>query len=724
MTDYLFTSPQGTQYRVSGPDGSDPQEALMRLQRKLSGMPDLPDKMSWGDVGTQAIKNIPSSAVGFAKDVAQPFIHPVDTAKSFYNLGAGILEKSGIKSGDEHKKYADAVGQFFVDRYGGVENVKRTLATDPVGLLADLSTAFTAGGGLAARAPGLVGRLGEVAGTVGRTIDPLNVAVRGAAKTANLATTLGTGGARASGAADRDILRALQRDKMTPQDATSAGAAVARDRPNMQTLADVGGENVKGLLERVAQTPGGGRSEVIPKLVARQQEQLTRLGNDLKGLTGTTKTAVQAVRDSVDEQRKAATPLYTKAYDAGDRVIWDKEIERLTGARDVRDAMHAAVASWERNAIADGYGAMNPRAMVENQMIKFQKGGIPAFPNLQFWDYTKHALDAMISAEVDAKTGRLTKKGRDLNIIKNKLVGVLDREVPEYATARQKYAGESQYMNAIGEGKDLLNRTLTAEEVRHMMADFSDAERQGYRTGVVSSIVTKMRADPSKLADYTKYLRSPEMRDKIAAIMPTPELAEKWKRRLDLEDRSSEMVGRALKGSPTARRLAEVQDASVVGDLVMDAIKSGGRPSSLALKAATAIPKYIRDRMRMKADERIARLLTSPGALQHLDMTLKGGMARREPLFRPGAQRIGYRAHPATAAAFQTGRLSQLQDDAKEALKDKERYFTKAQKESLRAVARGTGSIDQRMQVNDLLKGNREDIPQITVHPRPYGGPQ
>lgn len=142
------------------------------------------EPMAWGDVGTGAIKNIGPSAIQFAKDIAQPFIHPIDTAENLKNLGHGILQKTGILPGSEHEKYADAVGQFFAERYGGIENVKKTLATDPVGLASDLSLLFTGGGSLAARAPGILGKTGEIVGAAGRAIDPISAV----AKTAEFGT--------------------------------------------------------------------------------------------------------------------------------------------------------------------------------------------------------------------------------------------------------------------------------------------------------------------------------------------------------------------------------------------------------------------------------------------------------------------------------------------------------------------------------------------------------
>jgi hypothetical protein len=121
----------------------------------------------------KATQNVPHSALEFGKNIVQPFIHPVDTAVGIKNLGLGILEKSGISANHDHEKYADAVGKFFVDRYGSLEAAKRTFENDPVGMAGDLAMLLTGGGGAAARLPGLAGKIGEIASATGRVVDPM-----------------------------------------------------------------------------------------------------------------------------------------------------------------------------------------------------------------------------------------------------------------------------------------------------------------------------------------------------------------------------------------------------------------------------------------------------------------------------------------------------------------------------------------------------------------------
>lgn len=405
--------------------------------------------------------------------------------------------------------------------------------------------------------------------------------------------------------ADAEIGRAIQRD-------SGLSTAALGGKEPISTLADQGGENVKGLMERVAQTPGAGRTDLSKFLTDRQNAQLARISGDLRELTGTQRTALQATEQQIAARTKAAAPVYQAAFDAGDKPIWSNEIERLSAVPEVQSAMKAAVSGWQRTQIANGYGAMNPGTMVDKisgGILKFLNGRVPVFPNLQFWDYTKNALDDMISSEIKLD-GTMTKRGRDLSIIVQKLRGELDKSVPQYQAAREAWSGPTAYINAINMGKGI-NR-MSAEEVSASIARMSEPEREAFRIGAISDLLRKAGNKGGKLADITSDFRSPEMRGKISAIMPTQQAAAKWAQRLEFETKSSELVGRSLKGSQTARRMLESQDAnSIVGDLVMDAFK-GKPPISLFGKILSGTAGKMRDTIRARTDAEIAKKLMAP----------------------------------------------------------------------------------------------------------------
>lgn len=148
-----------------------------------------PGQMPMADVLINAAKNAPSSLYGVGESMVQPILHPIDTAQTIGALGKGLYSKAKgtIISQDPAKKAADeavanAMGEHFSKRYGGIENIKRTFSEDPAGVLADVSAPFTLGGSLAARAPGIIGKAGAAARTAGEAIDPISLALKGTAK--------------------------------------------------------------------------------------------------------------------------------------------------------------------------------------------------------------------------------------------------------------------------------------------------------------------------------------------------------------------------------------------------------------------------------------------------------------------------------------------------------------------------------------------------------------
>jgi hypothetical protein len=106
---------------------------------------------SLSDVPGAALRNVPKSAVEFGKNVVEPFISPVQTFKGLGDVLGGVMEPvtPDFMYSDEALKNAKAaragVADFFANRYGGYENLKRTVAEDPIGFLGDLSTVLTGG---------------------------------------------------------------------------------------------------------------------------------------------------------------------------------------------------------------------------------------------------------------------------------------------------------------------------------------------------------------------------------------------------------------------------------------------------------------------------------------------------------------------------------------------------------------------------------------------------
>ncbi len=143
----------------------------------------------------ETLKNIPSSAVQLGKDIIEPILSPIETAKSLQSLGQGIVEKfipneiNGFNFGQtENEEVVDAVGGFINERYGSIDSFLNTVQEDPVGVLADIAGLLTGGSTLLPKA-GKIGAIGKSVEALGKAVDPFNIsasAVKSLAKTGKI----------------------------------------------------------------------------------------------------------------------------------------------------------------------------------------------------------------------------------------------------------------------------------------------------------------------------------------------------------------------------------------------------------------------------------------------------------------------------------------------------------------------------------------------------------
>ena len=507
-------------------------------------------------------------------------------AKATDPTGYGLMGSGQIRKGIESVTgplyepqttaghYAQTAGEFLPAVVGGPGSMATKLATRVA-------------------APAVVS---EGAGQVfkGTAVEPyarVAGAVTGAVGAAGIASALRSATSPQTNVAT-DLVRAMKRDGDTTETVLQRLQEAKQIRPEA-TLADVGGENVKGILERVAQTPGAGRTTVVPALTSRQQAQMGRLSSDLSSLTGTRQSATKAIEETMAARSAEAAPLYDIAMDFNARRVpeivdaWRRETTQGWGKQILSDADFKRTLQTE-------YGIANP-------------SDAPLMIVIDAW---KKGADDIVNA---AQRAGNNNRARVIGNMRDRVVDAVDAHNPAYAQARNAWSGQSKYLEAIEDGRSILSNKVSAEELTSKLSGMTDAQREAYRIGAVSAIRGKMGNDPAKLANMTKYLRSPETRAKIAAIMPTPEAAESWGHRLNFEVASSELTGRSLGNSATARRLAEQHQAqSIMGDLVMDGL-SHGATMGLVQRYLMSVPHRLRDTLRSRSDRGLADILTNPG---------------------------------------------------------------------------------------------------------------
>lgn len=474
-----------------------------------------------------------------------------------------------------------------------------------VGRLTGLGAAQGGVAGFGAGEGGVENRLSEAqtgaafGGVAGAVAPAVGAGVVRAVRGAQLA-------ASPTARAQRDLARAIVRDETTPEALVGAAREAEAVRPGGVMLADVGGENVRGLVERVAQTPGAGRTQVVPALTERQRGQMVRLVGDLRSGTGTARTALEATEEAMTQRATAARPLYDRAMEAD-----------ISGANALSEV-------WQ-DVTSKGFGRDILRGRELRNMLATEHGITDPFRtfNMEVVDAWKRAADDRISAA--------TRKGesnvaRVLGQMRDRVVAAVDEVNPSYAEARNAWSGPSRYMDAITDGRDILNPKVSAAEMSAALGKMTEAEQEGFRIGAVSALVGRLENDASKLPDLTKYLRSPAMREKIAALMPDPGAAERWAASLDFEIRASELANRSMGNSATARRLAERADAEggVAAEIIQGALRGTGLFDRL-FNVAGAAGRRVRDTVQSRRDAALGRQLTEPGQAQRLQQFLGRG---------------------------------------------------------------------------------------------------
>jgi hypothetical protein len=314
---------------------------------------------------------------------------------------------------------ANAVGGAYRDRYSNVEAFKNTIATDPVGFLADVSALTGAG---AAAAPG---RAGQVLGTVSRVTDPTRVvtgpvAVAGRAGVNALERAAIGGKANvlleaAEGRAP-EIINALRQPEIVPGATPTAGEAAA----------DVGATRFAALQESA--------EKILPsEYMARRQAQDAARAASLRQVGGT-EAQLTAARNA---RAAEARLLYGQA--GAKPVVEDATLQSLQARPSVKQAFERA------------------KTLAAEEGASFGSGGNYTAADMH---YVKLALDDLIQNPATYGIGKV--EASKIASTRKDFINWLEGQVPEYGTARSTFQARSKPINQMEVGQFLESKLTSA----------------------------------------------------------------------------------------------------------------------------------------------------------------------------------------------------------------------------------------------------------------------
>lgn len=416
--------------------------------------PTVKDDRSWLGTAAEAVQNVPGSAAAFAKSLYDAATNPIDTATAMVDIGAGALRSSvpepvrefidrydwNPEAAERATIIAQQVGGVYRQRYGSEEALKRTIATDPVGAMADLSTIFTLGAGGARAAATSSTRVLPQASTAAAKL--ANVLERGANVT-NPVNVM----AQPAAIIPKVIRRApvAAQRIASPKGAAYMEAAEGQAPALIQQLRSPDLEIVPGSRPTAAQAAsplgltkfsalGASAEKVLPtEYFARGTEQAAARTNAMRGVAGTPAdlTAATAARQA------ASSPLYLAAESRRFRA--DPQLMNLVDDPYIKQALPDA----EKLSASQGVTfSNNPTRYLHNIKI---------------------SLDKMLTRTGDTSLARGERA--QVTNVRNRLIGWLENKAPEYGAARTTFANMSKPINQMEVGQFLEGKLATPLDV-------------------------------------------------------------------------------------------------------------------------------------------------------------------------------------------------------------------------------------------------------------------
>lgn len=586
MATYKITGPDGKVYEVTAPEGATEAEVLAYAQQNAAPKPALPAPLAPVTTGQAVLgtaRNILQGAtLGFSDELEAAIAKGLDIS----GLPSSI---TGVPSGLTTEQYRQmlenqrlAVSQQYPTLSAGAELAgavipafltrgKSLQATPATGLevapslgrqaLEGAGLGFLYGGTTAAgKAEGsLADRIaampeGASLGTLMGVATPL--ALAGGKKAVEFGRSLATGdrAAEASDKAKQLILESLRRDEITaPQAAARIAELEAKGVPDVM-LPEVAGRATTQRLSAAANFPGGGIDTVAEKLIRNVQNQSTLLPQYLSQAFGVKGGNSSQMVDSIIASRSAqAAPLYNKAYFADPqgtvlRYVNDPKVNELlklpqfqTAAKEATDLLRAE-------------GAIPANASV---------GLTPTVQNL---DRIKRGLDELINKETDAVTGKMTELGRIYVGKKNEFLNAIDNAVPEYKAARAAYAGDTESINAIKMGRQVINASDDQwRDITKRLAAMPASNRGLAAFGALDELGLKLDAAAqipggARAPDLTQLLTKVRNARRIEQFIPSMAERKLYRERLEALQSKASVKNAVISGARSTPLRAEMQD--------------------------------------------------------------------------------------------------------------------------------------------------------------------
>lgn len=368
----------------------------------------------------EGVTNLPSSVYQLGAETVSALASPVQTLTTLQKLARGIVQKvvpdpiveflGRDETGDQ---VADAVGQYYANKYGSEQAFLEAVATDPASILADASTVLMGAGGILSKIPALQ-QVGTKTAAVGQAIEPISATTKavapvlGSTTQAISGTLTGTGAeplkqafrAGEAGGTKSDLFTSNLRGTANPTDIVDTARQALTDMRTRASenyklnMAEVSKDAtvldltdtfnaIQNSFNKFAAFKGQIKNESVAAALQAVQakvddwakldpaefhtpeglDQLKQsVGEILMGLPAENRTAYAAVKNVYDEIKKSVAkqaPDYAKAmddYSKSSDLLFEMERALSLGNNKSADTALRKLSSIMRNNVATNYG--------------------------------------------------------------------------------------------------------------------------------------------------------------------------------------------------------------------------------------------------------------------------------------------------------------------------------------------------------------------------------
>lgn len=396
------------------------------------------------------------------------------------------------------------------------------------------------------------------------------------------------------------LLRAIESDDLAAPDLVDR-ARVLQALDQSPNVAELGGENVRGLVQLAQGVPGKGAQRLKTAYEGRMKALGPGVQRDVAETFGATPDNLNDIVDAIVEARKsAAGPLYAEAF-ADNALVSDPAVQA-----------HLHDPAFKR-AYARAQVMATRRGEILPQLYD-EKGMLVRNPDVRTINYLKKGLDDVIQIgrrDPDQLSGLTKENIVTLKAMQKDMLDAADKVKPVYAEARQVYEGGSRLRDAVTEGYDNFG-TLSSDDLQTMLRDMTAGEREMFRFGAMKRVLEEAKNASAGLGGRARDVPSAvfgnqNITDKLRALLTPEEYAQLEQR---IGGRNAVVAVRnAMQGSRTAPMLLRNEDAA----------------NQLAADVATKGPVNAMAAFATRNLNRFTKGLSGPVAAEVADMALTEG---------------------------------------------------------------------------------------------------